>query len=174
MSSAPRRQPRGDGEVLRLISPIAAILLALGLSFAVRGRPLGVAGSALDIVAQIALWLGTAWLARRAIGVAIYQYSVWKSRVGRTPHFLESSGHLLTDLFGLIIFGAAVFGIVGIVFGQPITGLLATSGLFAAIIGLALQRMIADVFSGLALTVERPFTIGGWLENRVWARRKNH
>ena len=47
---------------------------------------------------------------------------------------------------------------------QPITGLLATSDLFAAIIGLALQRMIADIFSGLALTVERPFTIGDWLE----------
>ena len=57
-----------------------------------------------------------------------------------------------------------MFGIVGIVLGKPITGLLATSDLFAAIIGLALQRMIADIFSGLALTVERPFTIGDWLE----------
>src|SRR5437763_4508074 len=51
-----------------------------------------------------------------------------------------------------------------LVLGKPLTRLLATSGLFAAIIGLALQRMIADLFSGLALTVERPFTIGDWLE----------
>jgi small-conductance mechanosensitive channel len=141
---------------MRLIPPIAAILLALGLSFAVRGRTLGIGGGALDIVAQIALWLSAAWLARRAIDVTLHHYSGWKSRVHRTPHFLESSRHLLTDVFGLIVFGAAVFGIVGIVLGQPITGLLATSGLFAAIIGLALQRMIADVFSGVALTVERP------------------
>jgi small-conductance mechanosensitive channel/CRP-like cAMP-binding protein len=149
---------------MRLIPPIAAILLALGLSFAVRGRTLGIGGGALDIVAQIALWLGAAWLARRAIDLTLHHYSGWKSRVHRTPHFLESSRRLLTDVFGLIVFGAAVFGIVGIVLGQPITGLLATSGLFAAIIGLALQRMIADVFSGVALTVERPFAIGDWLE----------
>ena len=34
----------------------------------------------------------------------------------------------------------------------------------AAVIGLATQRMIADIFSGLALSVERPFGVGDWLE----------
>jgi small-conductance mechanosensitive channel/CRP-like cAMP-binding protein len=164
MSSALQRQTRRDGDVMRLIPPISAVLLAIGLSLVARERVLGDAAGALDIVAQIAVWLGTAWLGQRAVGIAIYRYSAWKSRVGRAPQFLESGGHLLTDVLGLMIFGAAVFGIVGIVLHKPITGLLATSGLFAAIIGLALQRMIADVFSGLALTVERPFAIGDWIE----------
>lgn len=160
MSSARLRQTRRAGDVMRLIPPIAAVLSAIGLSLVARERVLGDAAGVLDIVAQIAVWLGTAWLGQRAAGIAIYRYSAWKSRVDRAPQFLESGGHLLTDVLGLIIFGAAVFGIVGIVLHKPITGLLATSGLFAAILGLALQRMIADVFSGLALTVEHPFTSG--------------
>jgi small-conductance mechanosensitive channel len=152
--------------ITRLIPPFVVISAALGLIFLVHHPAIETTGALfyLDIIAQIALWLGAAWLARRAIGVALHVYSARKVRVQGSPHFLETGRHLLTDLIGLIIFGVAVLGIVGIVLKQPVSGLLATSGLFAAIIGLATQRMISDVFSGLALTVERPFAVGDWLE----------
>jgi small-conductance mechanosensitive channel len=38
--------------------------------------------------------------------------------------------------------------------------LVATSGVVAIILGLALQNTLSDVFSGIALTLGRPYVIG--------------
>jgi small-conductance mechanosensitive channel len=46
---------------------------------------------------------------------------------------------------------------------QPISAVLATSGVLAIVLGLALQNTLADVFSGLAINVERPFGAGDWI-----------
>ena len=40
---------------------------------------------------------------------------------------------------------------------------MATSGVVAIILGLALQNTLSDVFSGIALTLGRPFVIGDWI-----------
>src|SRR4051812_48369694 len=151
---------------MRLLPPLVVMLAASGLVFFARYSDSGIGDAQLflDTLAQIALWLGAAWLVRRATGAALNLYSARKLRAEGTPHFLQTGRNLLTDLVGLIAFGLAVLGIVGIVLHQPITGLLATSGLVAAVIGLATQRMIADIFAGLALSVERPFGVGDWLE----------
>src|SRR5690606_12389378 len=49
------------------------------------------------------------------------------------------------------------------VFGAPIGTLLATSGVVAIILGLALQNTLSDVFSGIALTLGRTYAIGDWI-----------
>jgi hypothetical protein len=101
--------------VIRLIPPIAIIMAALGLIFLGRSSTTKSAGALfyLDLIAQIALWLGAAWLARRAIGVALHGYSARKGAGGGEveggPNFLETGRHLLTDLIGLIIFEVAGF-----------------------------------------------------------------
>jgi small-conductance mechanosensitive channel len=46
---------------------------------------------------------------------------------------------------------------------QPISTVLATSGVLAIVLGLALQNTLADVFSGIAINVERPFGAGDWI-----------
>jgi len=48
-------------------------------------------------------------------------------------------------------------------FGVPLTGVLATSGLITAIIGLALQSNLSNIVSGMFLTLERPFKSGDWI-----------
>lgn len=50
----------------------------------------------------------------------------------------------------------AFLGIMNTVFEQPLSGVLATSGVLAIVLGLALQNTLADVFSGLAINIERP------------------
>ncbi|TWA57894.1 branched-chain amino acid transport system substrate-binding protein [Azospirillum baldaniorum] len=60
----------------------------------------------------------------------------------------------------LIVFGFAGCGIIAFVLKQPITSLLAASGLVGMVIGLAIQANIANVFSGIVLNIERPFQIG--------------
>jgi len=63
-----------------------------------------------------------------------------------------------------IIFILSIFGIIAFVFDERITGLLATSGVFAMIIGLAVQMNISNIFSGIALNIERPFRTGDWVK----------
>lgn len=68
-------------------------------------------------------------------------------------------------MFGsLNIYILAAFGIIAFVFDQKITSLLATSGLLAMIIGLAIQANISNVFSGIAINIERPFVVGDWVK----------
>jgi CRP-like cAMP-binding protein len=54
--------------------------------------------------------------------------------------------------------------IVGGVFGAPLTGFWTTSGVIGLVIGLALRNTIADLFTGIAVNVDRPYRIGDWVE----------
>ena len=77
----------------------------------------------------------------------------------RKPH----EGKLLQDvLVGIIYLGTAL-SIVANVFGAPIGTLIATSGVFAIVLALALQSTLNDVFSGIALNLGRPYTVGDWI-----------
>jgi small-conductance mechanosensitive channel/CRP-like cAMP-binding protein len=150
------------------LAPLATVLIAIALRLLTRSGTLGpiIGAGALwivELIAQIALWLGMAWLIKRSFSLAVLHYSAHRRRCAGLRVF-EGGAKLLTDLFGVALFLGALFGIVGIVLDQPIGGLLATSGLFAAIIGFAIHGVISDVFSGLALHVERPFAIGDWIE----------
>ncbi|MBF0451324.1 MAG: ABC transporter substrate-binding protein [Candidatus Magnetomorum sp.] len=62
-----------------------------------------------------------------------------------------------------IIYILALFGIVAFVFNQKLTSLLATSGMFAMIVGLAIQVNISNVFAGIAINLDRPFRTGDWV-----------
>ena len=53
---------------------------------------------------------------------------------------------------GLIVFNS--------VFALPVTGVVATSGIVAIVLGLALQNTLADVFAGIAVGSEGPFRVG--------------
>ena len=48
----------------------------------------------------------------------------------------------------------------GIRFQLSLQGLLATSGIIAIVLGLALQSTLGDVFSGISLSIEKPYRIG--------------
>lgn len=67
---------------------------------------------------------------------------------------------LVSDLLGAAIYLLAALCIVDFVLALPVKGLLATSGVVAVVIGLALQNTLADVFSGIAVGVEAPFSVG--------------
>ena len=58
-------------------------------------------------------------------------------------------GKLIQDLLSALIYLAAAFAVIAYVFDLPVQGLLATSGVIAIVLGLALQSTLNDVFSGL-------------------------
>jgi branched-chain amino acid transport system substrate-binding protein len=89
----------------------------------------------------------------------------------------QSIPNLVRGMVAFIIYTAAFFMIVAVVFGKTITGLLVTSGVLAMFIGLAIQMNISNIFSGLVINLERPFKIGdmvkidghlGKMENMNW------
>ena len=63
-----------------------------------------------------------------------------------------------------IVYLFAFFGIVGFVFNYPLTGLLASSGLAAMIIGLSLQISLNNIIAGISINIDRPFHIGDWVQ----------
>lgn len=77
----------------------------------------------------------------------------------RQPH----EERLAQDLVvGTIYLGAAL-SVAANVFGVPVRMLIATSGVFAVILGLAMQSTLSDVFSGIALNIGRSYAIGDWI-----------
>ena len=78
--------------------------------------------------------------------------------LGRDARSREAT--LASDLLACGIYVTAVLIILNSVLGLRVNGLLATSGVIAIVIGLALQNTLADVFSGIAVQVEQPFRIG--------------
>ncbi len=79
---------------------------------------------------------------------------------------------LFHDIAAAAVFGAAAVAALGYVLGLPLSGVVATSGAVAVILGLALQNTLNDVFSGLVLNTTQPFRLGdtvsiGELEGRI-------
>ncbi|MBK9332010.1 MAG: mechanosensitive ion channel [Ignavibacteria bacterium] len=71
---------------------------------------------------------------------------------------------ILKDLSLVFVMVAAVTSIIGIVFKQPLTGFWAASSVTALVLGYALRNMILDLFSGIAINIEKPYKIGDWIE----------
>jgi hypothetical protein len=88
--------------------------------------------------------------------------------VGLLRLYLDLDGRphearLVQDLLVAAIYLGVGLAVLSFVFGIAIGTLLATSGVIAIILGLALQSTLNDVFSGLALTLGRPYAIGDWI-----------
>jgi len=67
---------------------------------------------------------------------------------------------LLSDIIAASIYVGSVLAMMGFVFGLSLQGLLATSGIIAIVLGLALQSTLGDLFSGISLSIEKPYQIG--------------
>lgn len=101
-------------------------------------------------------WLVPAWLLARFM-----ELFVWRPLEQNTKREVP---RVVRAFVAGTFYTLAVLGILAFVFDQRITSLLATSGVLAMIIGLAIQMNISNVFSGIAINVERPFRIGDWVK----------
>lgn len=103
-----------------------------------------------------AIWFVGAWFLKRLI-----EYGFARSK---TDNGEQTIPKLTFDLIGAVLFLGALIGVVGAVFGMPVNGLLTTSGLLTGVVAFAIRDLIADVFAGIALAIERPIKIGDWLQ----------
>lgn len=102
-------------------------------------------------LAKVVWWTNAAWSLVSVVRVfLIFERQPRESR-------------LLQDLIVGIIYVGAVLSVIAYVFNAPVGTLIATSGVFAIILGLALQSTLGDVFSGIALNLSKSYGIGDWL-----------
>lgn len=144
----------------------SAILLALltaAIAYAI-GSPLeprfasDMSGERLWQQLVVTVW----WLLAARLAVEILRSSLLIRRIA-------GEGRLFSDLLAGGIYLIVALTIVKTVFNFPIGGLVATSGIIAIVLGLALQNTLADVFAGIAVGIERPYAIGDlvWFEGAI-------
>src|SRR6516162_8407855 len=148
-----KRHPIGRA-VVRVITLIV-LTVALVRADVVPYQPLELTGSpfrdAVHAILKIAWWVLAGWFVVGVMrAVIVFQ---------RSPR----EAKLVQDLLAGLIYLVAIFAIIAYVFDLPIQGLLATSGVVAIILGLALQSTLGDVFSGIVLSFSRPYRPGDWI-----------
>lgn len=143
----------------KFVAPVAAAALLVLLAFLLeRNQQAVLAGVRVHALTAVyaAIWFVGAWFAKRAI-----EYALGGAKTdGGEARFPK----LAFDLLGVLLFLATLIGVVGVVFDKPVGGLLATSGLLTGVVAFAVRDLIADIFAGIALAVERPLGIGDWLQ----------
>lgn len=104
---------------------------------------------------DILWWIMPAFFAQMAA-----EHFLWtplQVQIGNIPNIIR-------HFFALIIYLTALTAIIVFVFEQEFTSLLATSGMLAMIIGLAVKINIANIFSGMVINMDRPFQVGDWVK----------
>jgi small-conductance mechanosensitive channel/CRP-like cAMP-binding protein len=97
--------------------------------------------------------VGAWWLLGARIVVSGLRYALHRDRHSR-------EARLFSDLSAAAIYVATAAVVLNSVFALPIVGVMATSGVVAIVLALALQNTLADVFAGIAVGIEAPFRVG--------------
>jgi len=103
----------------------------------------------------------TWWLVSAILLITFLENFIWQPAEKKTGRVIPK---LIRHVTKFVIYLLSTFGVIAFVYGQTLTGLLATSGMFAMVIGLAIKMNIADVVSGVVVSIERPFRIGDWVK----------
>ena len=104
---------------------------------------------------DILWWVIPAYFVNQA--VERFVWTPLEQQLGAIPNIIR-------HFFAMIVYFVALICIIVFVYNNSFTSLLATSGMLAMIIGLAIQINISNLFSGMVINVERPFRIGDWVK----------
>lgn len=105
---------------------------------------------------DVAWWVVPALLLIRAI-----ECFLWLPIEEKTASEVPS---IVRNIVVFLVITLAALGVLAFVYDQKITSLLATSGVLAMVIGLAIQVNLSNIFSGIAIGIEQPFKIGDWIK----------
>jgi small-conductance mechanosensitive channel/CRP-like cAMP-binding protein len=93
----------------------------------------------------------------------IFDWVAWDYVMGQRRHIAVP--RLVADIFNLVVLAAVAAGLLRFVFGvADLSGLLFTSTVLSAVVGLALQDTLGNVITGVALQLEQPFSVSDWVK----------
>lgn len=111
----------------------------------------------LKLAAGILAWLSGAALFNQAARWLLWDRVVARAIGGPVPGVLK-------ELASALVYLVSIVCIVGLVFKLSVTGFLAALGASGVVLGFALRNLFADLFTGLAINIDRSFTIGDWVQ----------
>lgn len=135
-------------------------------------RPLVAPSALLALLAALLVFAGDAvrarfpWLALALLapllplsvrGVAIVFSALFRRSQGEPPPAL------LDSLLRVVLYAAGLGIVAYVFFGFDPTPFLAGSAIVGAVVGLALQDALANLFAGIALHTDAPFRAGDWV-----------
>lgn len=124
---------------------------------------IGAAGGALSQTQLVsrAIWgvflLAVAWLIVRLLRRFVWQRFFLQNYGREAPQVLQ---HIVAG--GLYFVALAI--IVVAVFERQASSVLVPTSVLVGVVGLALQNVLADLFAGIGITLERPFMVGDWVQ----------
>ena len=106
---------------------------------------------------QTALWLFTIHGSLTVVNGLLFNQAKAGSWQANVPKLFRDLSRIFLILCGIAL-------VLSVVWGTDLGGLIAALGVGSIVIGLALQDTLGNLFSGIALLFERPFTEGDWIE----------
>lgn len=130
---------------------------------------------ALSVAAVVVLAVMTrrdtvSWRAAASVGAlltAIVVYSLVDSLVFQRPWSAVRGPimpKLARDVLRVLVLAATALLVATVILEQPLPAVLVSSTVISAVIGLALQDVLKNVFAGMGLELEKPFERGDWLQ----------
>jgi len=156
--------------VSRRKSPLArwipVSLLLLSLFAAIYGKDIleifGFDGNARAWVFWRYGVLTLAWIAGAALLNQLVRRILWDRLVARAIGGPVPG--VLKEISALFVYLIALTCIVGLVYERSVTGFLAALGAGGIVLGFALRDLFTDIFTGLAINMDRTLAIGDWIE----------
>jgi small-conductance mechanosensitive channel len=126
---------------------------------------LALGAAALHLLQRIAPnpWLGAAaWvlLSWILVRLGFWLLLEWPARRG----LWQKPAKILSDLGQLLLFSALTLVILHRQAGVNLVGLVTTSAVLTAVLGLAAQQTLKDLFAGISLQLDPPFQLGDWVD----------
>ena len=102
---------------------------------------------------EVVIWFSAGWLFNRLLNLLFWNTLVKK--ISHTPPPL-----MLVQLSGIFVVILTLSFVAHFVFDEPLTTIIAAAGGLGFVLGFAVQGLILDLFSGLAIQMDRPFKVG--------------
>lgn len=149
-----QRRGRPLAATLRVVKNL--VLPVLMLMVLVRNvLKLDVNGNFAKLVETL-FWISVIYASLSLFNVILFEQAEANTWRARMPKLLID----LSRLF-LVLVGSAI--VLAAVWGADLAGLATGLGVSSIVIGLALQDTLGSIMSGIALLLERPFSVGDWL-----------
>jgi len=137
----------------RLVSPLVVLAFAGALVVLLGRLHVSLIGATGKNYGLFVLGIAAALVVARILDFLVFE-------VGFRLRERPPAPALLRQLVALLVFGLLLLGLSQVVLSANLTLLLTSSAIITAVIGLSLQESLANLFSGLALTLERTVQVG--------------
>ncbi|MBF0426982.1 MAG: mechanosensitive ion channel [Magnetococcales bacterium] len=104
----------------------------------------------------VGLWMVAAFVLNRLLRVYLWDGLITR-KLGHKPP------KLIVNMSGFLVYVLAISGISVNVYNQSLVHFWTASGVIGIVLGLSLQKILIDIFSGLAINIDPAFKLHDWI-----------